>query len=105
MIVKMASNRSIFLNTIKADLELPVSKTTIWCVVNNDQNLKLMKKKKKPRLTEQHRVLRTSWANEHIHWKSEWDRVLFSVEKKFYRDGPDGYCHYWHFEDCTTNFL
>ena len=42
-----------------------------------------MKKIIKPMLTKQHELLRMNWTKVCIHWKTEWDRVLFSDEKKF----------------------
>ena len=54
------------------------------------------KLKKRPPLTARHRENRLRWAHERMAWTEQWKKVIWSDEKKFNFDGPDGYQHYWH---------
>ncbi|CAF4559694.1 unnamed protein product, partial [Rotaria magnacalcarata] len=55
-----------------------------------------MKKKHSPALTTAHKDLRLSWTKDHMIWNNEWHKVVWSDEKKFNLDGPDGFSYYWH---------
>lgn len=51
---------------------------------------------KKPPLTEKHKMERLLFAEQHVTWEKKWHQVIFSDEKKFNLDGPDGYKCYYH---------
>jgi transposase len=95
-IIKKASNKSISINQIKHEIGLEASKSTIWRVVKNDQNLLSSRKTRKLRLVAQHKSARLDFAKKYFTWKDEWCNVIFTDEKKFNLDGPDGNRHYWH---------
>lgn len=54
---------------------------------------------KVPPLTQHHKNCRFHFARSHVIWSVvKWESVLFSDEKRFCLDGPDGFNYYWH---CT----
>jgi hypothetical protein len=81
---------------MKRKLGLDVSRHTVWRVLKNSDNIKLLKKKKKPAMTAEHIVKRLEWAREKVGWGQQWHNIVFSDEKKFNLDGPDGFRYYWH---------
>lgn len=51
---------------------------------------------KASRLTDHHKKARLEWAKEMLHQSpSKWMHTIFSYEKRFCLDGPDGRAHYW----------
>jgi hypothetical protein len=56
----------------------------------------LLKKKSSPALTDAHKQSRLEWSREHMTWNLEWQTVVWSGEKKFNLNGPDGFNYYWH---------
>lgn len=81
---------------VKRELGLDVSKTTIWREVKSHGTFQYRKRKCAPFMTPAHKTRRVQWAVERAHWTSQWHSVIFSDEKKFNLDGPDGVQYYWH---------
>ena len=65
-------------------------------VLRDAPHLKHKKMLTGPCLTPKHKEERVKWAKDYSHWRTRWRRVIFSDEKKFNLDGPDGFAHYWH---------
>lgn len=78
------------------DLALPIKRWQACNILRRSGHFKYRKMMTKPALKPDHEVARFEWAKAHIHWQLEWTRVVFSDEKKFNLDGPDGFAYYWH---------
>jgi transposase len=95
-IISTMSNQAVSVMAVKASLDLPVSERTIRRCIEESGKLQHRKMKKRPKLTEAHKLARVSWARIQIEKNFEWKNVSFSDEKKFNLDGPDGFAYYWH---------
>lgn len=96
LIQRTASNTNASSATLKRELGLEVTTRTIRNALHDSDHLKYKKLLKRPALKAADKAARLQWARDHMQWGEQWTRTLFSDEKKFNLDGPDGFAYYWH---------
>lgn len=96
IVLRLASNSTKSIRGIKTAAALKASRWTIWRVIKRSKHIVRAKLHVGPKLTQMHKDARLSWAEDRIQDRTDWTSVIFSDEKKFNLDGPDGYAYYWY---------
>nr|CCA17020.1 protein T04A11.11 putative [Albugo laibachii Nc14] len=95
-IVRAAQTGQYSSSQIVRTLNLTVSARSVRNVLAREDTLRYVKRKSIPLLTKAHKLARLEGAPEFVTFGEKWVLVIFSEEKKFNLDGPDGLKYYWH---------
>lgn len=104
-IIHLACQESMSSAQIKDELQLAQSSRTIRNILSSSPTVVYKKLKSKPPLTEAHKVARLAFAKKSIKDRVDWSKIIWSDEKKFNLDGPDGIRYYWHDLRYEPNYL
>jgi transposase len=100
-IFKEASRTGMSSEDLRKSTGVPVTSRRIRQVLNSSNMFQYVKRKSAPCLKPQHLSARLKFAKENVFLGDGWNNIVFSDEKKFNLDGPDGWQYYWH--DLTTD--
>lgn len=94
-IKRLAVNKSLSSGQIKTQLSLDITKRRVRQILSSDKNIRYEKMLSVPQLKPVHKRARLQFAERYRFWTHEWEKIIFSDEKKFNLDGPDGKMMNW----------
>ena len=95
-LIRSAANNFKSSRQLKTENNLSIGARRVRQILNSSDHLVYTKMTCKPRLSPANIEHRLKFADKHIHWTHEWRNIIFSDEKKFNLEGPDGFAYYWH---------
>lgn len=96
LLLRTASNSLKSAGEMKEELGLDITDRHVRRLLSGSNRLRSERRARKPMLSAANISARKQFAISHMSWTKEWRRVIFSDEKKFNLDGPDGFNRYWH---------
>ncbi|KAF0775017.1 hypothetical protein AaE_001283 [Aphanomyces astaci] len=96
LLVREASKTGLSARSLKTTLNIDASLRTCQRRLQQSSTLSYTKRRHTPALTARHKASRLEYAKRNLEEPPAWADIIWSDEKRFNLDGPDGLQYYWH---------
>ncbi|KAF0758028.1 hypothetical protein AaE_004068 [Aphanomyces astaci] len=96
LLIREASKTGLSARSLATSLDIDASLRTCQRRLQGSENMEYVKRKHMPMLKKSHKIARLEHVKKYLKDPPFWPGIIWSDEKRFNLDGPDGLQYYWH---------